>query len=226
MSSVTLEKVDPTASRYLPEVLLEESGTDGNGADRNGDVTLLTDDWRNVSRVLERSFSSPLYPRGLAARIDELDWIIDNDLVSSLFAVIASAHDEDVDEEGHLHGAQTHAVLRRVFYARLGWLDHILTSSEYLLGDTFTDADAHLFGVLLTFDIGYRPAFPTPDALISDYPHLWEYARRIYHQSELVTEQDKIDLGLLTDSDGELRSQWRLTIDGEFFDTLRRGWNR
>ena len=215
---ITIETLDPTSLGSLPEPQLRRAGE----AD---DAALLTDDWRNVSRVLEQTTGSSLYPVDLARRIDELDDIIDRDLIISLFGVIASSNSEDVDHMGHLHGAQTHAVLLRILYARLGWFDHILASSAYVLGDAFTDADANLFGVLLTFDIGYRPAFPTPDALISDYPHLWEYAKRIYRQSKLVTEEDKIALGLIPDAQARYRSLWKLPVEGEFFDRLRRAWN-
>ena len=216
--AISVEAVDTTALEYLPEPGLYS-------ADSSKQDALRTNDWRNLSRRLEQETGSALYPLDLAPRINELDTIIHNDLIASLFGAVASANDEDADQVTHRHGAQTHAVLLRVLYARLGWFDHVLASSPYVLGDTFTDADANLFGVLLTFDLGYRPVFPTPDALISDYPHLWEYAKRIYHQSTLVTEQDKIALGLLADPQGQYRSLWKTPVEGAFLDGLRDAWN-
>ncbi len=115
---------------------------------------LISDDWRHLSRAIEQRFEDDgkhpvLYPAFLRREINELDEIIDNDLVDGLFSVIyaASRKDDTVlgqHDRDFLHGAQTHAVLRRVFYARLGWLDDILSRRQYLLGDDLTDADLHL----------------------------------------------------------------------------------
>lgn len=208
------------ASTELPEVELHA-----------GQV-LLSDDWKRISRLLERGDRNvpreELYPSDLAARIDELDAIIDRDLIETLFAIVAAgrnADDEHVTQRDFLHGAQTHAVLRRVFYARLGWLDNILSRNRFLLGDRFTDADAHLFGVLLTFDIGYRNAFPVPDAAIVDYPYLWDYAKRIYHMPDLVTDADRQTIGLAPLDDGTYLSPWGEPAFTETVDDIRAAWN-
>lgn len=194
--------------------------------------TLFSNDWKRISRLLERGDGNAphkgLYPSDLASRIDALDAIIDRDLIETLFAIVAAgrnANDEHVTQRDFLHGAQTHAVLRRVFYARLGWLDNILSRNRFLLGERFTDADAHLFGVLLTFDIGYRNAFPAPDAAIVDYPYLWDYAKRIYHMPDLVTDADRQTIGLAPLDDGTYLSPWGEPAFTETVDDIRAAWN-
>lgn len=208
------------ASAVLPEVELHAGRT------------LASNDWKRISRLLEwgdgKDPREGLYPSDLAAHIDELDAIIDQDLIETLFAIVAvgrNAESEHLNQRDFLHGAQTHAALRRVFYARLGWLDNILSRNTFLLGDRFTDADAHLFGVLLTFDIGYRNAFPVPDAAIVDYPYLWDYAKRIYHLPGLVTEADRRAIGLAPLDDGAYLSPWGEPAFTETVADIRAAWD-
>ncbi|MCH9276167.1 glutathione S-transferase C-terminal domain-containing protein [Bifidobacterium amazonense] len=221
-SSINVETADVNGDE-LPDVTLYAARADGSTA-------AVSDDWTRLSRLIER-FSpraGTLYPSALARDIDRLDAIIDQDLIGTLFAVIASSehpHDERLDRRDFLHGAQRHAVLRRVFYARLGWLDDILSRSPYLLGSQPTDADAHLFGVLFTFDIGYRNAFPVPDAAVVDYPHLWEYARRLYGTPGLVTDDDRRAIGLLPGADGAFAQPWGEPAFTETVDDIRAAWN-
>lgn len=65
-------------------------------------------------------------------------------------------------------------------FATLDAVDSHLTKSEWLAGDTFTEADLRLFPTLVRFDVGYHYAFKCNLRRISDYPALWTYARRIY----------------------------------------------
>lgn len=210
-------------SEVLPDVVLYTT-------DDRGSRTVFSDDWRTLSRRIEQLTSSAqtLYPNALSYDIDRLDAIIDQDLIDTLFAVIAASEHpqaEHLERRDFLHGAQRHAALRRVFYARLGWLDEILAHRPFVLGSQLTDADLHVFGVLLTFDIGYRNAFPVPDAAIVDYPHLWEYARRIYQIPGLVTDDDRRAIGLLPQLDGSFAQPWGTPAFTETVDDIRTAWN-
>ncbi|KFI50684.1 glutathione S-transferase C-terminal domain-containing protein [Bifidobacterium biavatii] len=221
-NSFTVDTIDVNGDE-LPDVTLYAARADGTR-------TAVSDDWARLSRLIERfsPHAGTLYPSALARDIDRLDAIIDQDLIGTLFAVIASSehpHDERLDRRDFLHGAQQHAALRRVFYARLGWFDDILSRSPYLLGSQPTDADAHLFGVLLTFDIGYRNAFPVPDAAVVDYPHLWEYAKRLYATPGLVSDDDRRTIGLLPDTDGAYTQPWGEPAFTETVDDIRAAWN-
>mgnify|MGYP002516462771 CR=1 FL=1 len=199
----------------------------------DGEGRLLNDDWRGLSRSLEQwsGADAVLYPDQLRERIDALDDIIDRDLIDGLFSIVYAAAQnarspQELSKRDFLHGAQSHAVLRRVFYARLGWLDDVLSRSPYLLGDALTDADLHLFGVLLTFDIGYRSAFPAPDAAIVDYPHLWAFAKRIYRTEGLVSEEEKRAIGLIAGPDGTYAQPWGTPAFTETVDSIAGAWNR
>lgn len=217
---------DAEALSSLPEVRLLDNAK--NDTESSGAV--VSDDWRKLSRLIARIRPevSELYPSHLANRIDHLDEIIDGDLIETLFSIVyasANAGDEHLERRDFLHGAESHAVLRRVFYARLGWFDDILSRHTFILGDRFTDADAHLFGVLLTFDIGYRNAFPVPDAAIVDYPHLWDYAKRIFAIDGLVTTANRQSIGLLQQEDGTYATPWGRPAFTETVDDIRAAWN-
>ncbi|KFI83226.1 MULTISPECIES: GNAT family N-acetyltransferase [Bifidobacterium] len=179
----------------------------------------LVEDWRFASRALNIAFSENnggnggLYNRSLSNEIDELDAIIDNELIDGLFAVINANSDLQRD------------AYRRVFYARLGWFDYLLSHKKFLLGNSISESDGHLFGVLLTFDVGYRNLFPPADAAVVDYPHLWDYARSLYAIDGLVTHDEKQALGLLSHTDGNVTLPWGKPAYTETVEDIAQAWS-
>jgi putative glutathione S-transferase len=73
--------------------------------------------------------------------------------------------------------ALTQQALRRVFFARLSWLEALLASQEWLSGETPGRLDASVFPLLRVFDTGLREAFPPIDPSLADYPKLQERAQ-------------------------------------------------
>lgn len=114
---------------------------------------------------------------------------------------------------------------RRVLYARLGWLDHLLASQRFIGGETLSEADGHLFGFLLTFDIGLRNRFPFADAAVVDYPNLWRYARELSHHPGLVSDAAFADVGLAADTTGNYLAPWGDPAWTETVADLRAAWN-
>ncbi|NNJ67464.1 MAG: glutathione-dependent reductase [Boseongicola sp.] len=55
-----------------------------------------------------------------------------------------------------------------------------LQKTEFLAGDTLTEADIRLFPTLARFDVAYHYAFKCNIRRITDYPALWAYARNFY----------------------------------------------
>lgn len=72
-------------------------------------------------------------------------------------------------------------------------IDAQLSSTSFLTGDQFTEADLRLFPTLARFDVAYHYAFKCNLRRISDYEHLWPYARQIY-QMPGVAETVKFDI--------------------------------
>ncbi len=62
---------------------------------------------------------------------------------------------------------------------------------------------------IASFDTKYRPDFPAdvgPVAAITDFPHLWAYARDLYATDGFIDEREKIALGLAPDGDAPART--------------------
>ena len=55
-----------------------------------------------------------------------------------------------------------------------------LQTTDWLAGDQLTEADVRLFPTLARFDVAYHYAFKCNIRRITDYPALWDNARRIY----------------------------------------------
>lgn len=55
-----------------------------------------------------------------------------------------------------------------------------LETTDWLVGDQFTEADLRLFPTLARFDVAYHYAFKCNIRKLVDYPNLWTYARRIH----------------------------------------------
>jgi glutathione S-transferase len=73
--------------------------------------------------------------------------------------------------------ALTQQALRRVFFARLSWLEALLADQEWLSGESPGELDAIVFPLLRAFDNGLRAAFPPIDPSLADYPRLKERAQ-------------------------------------------------
>ncbi|WP_127115048.1 glutathione S-transferase family protein [Shimia sediminis] len=65
-------------------------------------------------------------------------------------------------------------------FATLDKIDAHLATSPALVGDHVTEADLRLFPTLARFDVAYHYAFKCNIRKLSDYPHLWDYARALY----------------------------------------------
>ena len=62
----------------------------------------------------------------------------------------------------------------------LEWIEGILSSSRYLMGDILTEADWRLFTTLVRFDMVYHLHFKCNRKRIVDYHNLWAYTRELY----------------------------------------------
>mmetsp|Transcript_23743 Transcript_23743/g.42541 ORF Transcript_23743/g.42541 Transcript_23743/m.42541 type:complete len:316 (+) Transcript_23743:2285-3232(+) len=64
-------------------------------------------------------------------------------------------------------------------FQALDQLETHLSNNQTLVGDRLTEADLRLFPTLARFDVAYHYAFKCNLAKLSDFPHLWDYARAI-----------------------------------------------
>ena len=68
----------------------------------------------------------------------------------------------------------------------LAKLNDRLEHQDYLVGDQLTEADIRLFTTLIRFEHVYFGHFKCNLHHLTEYPHLWEYTKRIYNYENLA----------------------------------------
>ncbi|HXW81296.1 MAG TPA: glutathione S-transferase C-terminal domain-containing protein [Acidimicrobiales bacterium] len=102
--------------------------------------------------------------------------------------------------------------------ATLAWYDERLRDQRFLLGSQVSDADLLLYAALVRMDFTVASVAPAQRPCLSDYPHLWDYARDLYEEPAFrtTTNFDHLDLHNRAQpgqqaswpSPASLRSQW------------------
>ena len=109
-----------------------------------------------------------LYPEHLRPQIDEINALVyatvNNGVYRSGFATSQDSYHEAVT----------------ALFGTLDQLEQRLATQRYLAGDALTEADVRLWVTLARFDAVYYSHFKCNLRRLSDYPHLWAYARDLY----------------------------------------------
>jgi putative glutathione S-transferase len=120
-----------------------------------------------------------LVPEDLRGAIDEINERVYRDVNNGVyqagFATTQQAYEEAYD----------------ALFDTLDWLDELLATRRYLLGDQITEADWRLFVTLVRFDAVYALHFKCNKQRIEDYAHLAPYVRDLYQQPGIA---DTVDL--------------------------------
>ncbi|WP_061292981.1 glutathione S-transferase C-terminal domain-containing protein [Herbidospora cretacea] len=109
-----------------------------------------------------------LYPEDLRAAIQALDEEIARDVSAAGHQVARAATQEEYEER---RARVTEALDR---------LDARLAGSRHLFGDRLTESDVQLFVALVRYDLLTNPLAGIGEERLTDYPHLWAYARDLY----------------------------------------------
>jgi putative glutathione S-transferase len=130
---------------------------------------MVSNESADIVRMLNASFDGlNLYPDGLAEDINRWNDLIydtvNNGVYRAGFASTQSAYEQ-----------AAHQV-----FETLDKVDAHLATNLWLCGDQFTEADLRFFPTLARFDVAYHYAFRCNLKKLSDYMHLWPYAKRIY----------------------------------------------
>jgi putative glutathione S-transferase len=119
-----------------------------------------------------------LVPEDLRGAIDEINERVYRDVNNGVyqagFATTQQAYEEAYD----------------ALFDTLGWLDELLATRRYLLGDQITEADWRLFVTLVRFDAVYALHFKCNKQRIEDYAHLAPYLRDLYQQPGIADTVD------------------------------------
>ena len=166
-------RVDPAYTGRLTVPLLWDCEAD----------TALNNESADIVRMLNRRFDQgpDLAPEDLLADIDAWNTRIYRDVNNGVYRA-GFARTQEAYEQG----------CRDVF-AALDTIDAHLGTHRYLCGDRFTEADLRLFPTLARFDVAYNTAFKCNLKRLTDYAHLWPYAREIY-QMPGVAETVRFDI--------------------------------
>lgn len=165
--SQAYELTDPDFSDRVTVPLLWDTET--NRAVNNESAEIL----RMLNSEFNEFAGNPdldLYPEELREEIDALNERIyrsvNNGVYRAGFATSQAAYEEGFDE----------------LFDALDWLDGLLATHRYLLGDRITEADWRLFVTLVRFDPVYVGHFKCNLRRITDYPNLSGYLRDLYQQ--------------------------------------------
>jgi len=147
--------------------------------------TIVNNESSEIIRMLNENFdefTSPstrgltFYPEPLREEIDQFnEWVykwINNGVYKSGFAQKQEAYEE--------HCANV--------FRGLDQCERILSEQDYLVGNTFTDADIRLFTTTVRFDPVYAVHFKCNlKSIAHDYPNILRWARRIYQKPKVAS---------------------------------------
>jgi putative glutathione S-transferase len=109
-----------------------------------------------------------LYPAALAGELDAINERVYETLNDGVYRC------------GFARTQAAYEAAVRPLFETLDWLDELLGSRRYLLGDERTEADWRLFPTLVRFDAVYYSHFKCNLRRLVDYPNLWGYTRELY----------------------------------------------
>lgn len=142
--------------------------------------TIVSNESSEIIRMFNRAFDhlgakpGDYYPDDLRSEIDVVnDRIyntVNNGVYKAGFATTQAAYEEALVP----------------LFETLDWLEIRLTDQQYLVGDRLTEADWRLFTTLIRFDPVYVGHFKCNLRRLVDYPNLWDYVRRLYHQPDIA----------------------------------------
>jgi glutathionyl-hydroquinone reductase len=136
--------------------------------------TIVNNESADILRMQETVFAPlaahpvDLYPEQLRGEIDELDAFIYDNVNNAVYKTGFSTRQEVYERE-----------VASLFQA-LDRLDLRLASRRFLFGDVPVETDWRLFTTLVRFDAVYQIHFKCSIRKLSEYEHLWPYARDLY----------------------------------------------
>ena len=130
---------------------------------------MVSNESADIVRMLNDAFDGPdLYPAKHQSQIDDWNTLIYDTVNNGVYRAGFASTQDPYEKAAH----QVFETLEKI--------DAHLSAHAFLCGDDFTEADLRLFPTLARFDVAYHYAFRCNLRKISDYSHLWPYAKRIY----------------------------------------------
>ncbi|MBC7373171.1 MAG: glutathione S-transferase C-terminal domain-containing protein [Frankiales bacterium] len=136
---------------------------------------IVSNDYPQISLDLSTQWTSlhgpqaaDLYPEHSRLAIDEMAetnfHAVNNGVYKAGFATSQQSYDRAYD----------------ALFARLHELDAHLATERYLVGRQLTEADVRLYTTLVRFDAAYHGHFKCNERKLTEFAHLWPYARDLF----------------------------------------------
>lgn len=166
--------VDPTYSGRVTVPVLYDKKTD----------TIVNNESSDIIRMMNTAFDEigatpgDYYPADLRDEINDInDYVYDhvnNGVYKAGFATEQQVYEKEAQNVDDA----------------LAKLNDRLEHQDYLVGDQLTEADIRLFTTLIRFEHVYFGHFKCNLHHLTEYPHLWEYTKRIYNYENLSDTVD------------------------------------
>ena len=148
--------------------------------------TIVNNESADIIRLFNSAFDGvtdnrdDFYPEALRGQVDAVNERVYHDINNGVykagFATTQSVYEAEYD---------------RVF-AALDWLEGLLSTRPYLVGDQLTEADWRLWTTLVRFDAVYHGHFKLNHKRLIDYPNLSHFMTRLMALPGIA---DTVDLG-------------------------------
>ncbi len=136
--------------------------------------TIVNNESADILRMLSTVFAPlaehpvELYPESQREEIDQLNAHIYDTVNNAVYKAGFARHQAVYEREV------------RALFATLDELDARLAGRRFLFGETPVETDWRLFTTLLRFDAVYQIHFKCSVRKLTEYRHLWPYARDLY----------------------------------------------
>lgn len=178
-------------------------------------ATLVSNNFPDITLDLGNEFNAwgdssiDLYPQELRGEIDAMNEYLFENVNDAPYRIAGTMAEQDYEH------------LRHKMIAAFEQLDARLARSRYLFGDSITESDVRLWPTLARFDLFYNPLAGVSERHLTDFPHLWRYARDLYQQPAF---RETTDFSALSGASERPRpafvnsSPWRLNIEPHHAD--------
>jgi putative glutathione S-transferase len=145
---------------------------------------IVNNESSSIIRILNKDFNAltknedDYYPDKLQKKIDEINAFIYENINNGVYKC-GFATTQEAYEEAY-----------KSLFSALDYIESILTSNRYLVGNNITEADWRLFTTLIRFDEVYYSHFKCNKKRIEDYPNLSAYRRELYQWPGIAQTTD------------------------------------
>lgn len=148
------------------------------------DNTIVSNESAEIIRMLNSEFDEltdnhlDYYPENLHKEIDEINDFVYHNINNGVYKC-GFATEQQAYDEAYIN-----------LFNALDKIEQRLSKQQYLVDDSVTEADWRLFTTLVRFDPVYYSHFKCNKKRLIDYPHIWQYLRKLYNMPGIADTVD------------------------------------